>query len=347
MRTQAEKALLGGAIAATSPAEPHLPTRAPGGGGAAGPAMIAISGYRSRYDTHPVPAIVRWDALATRLARPRLASCSVADCIGRDCPHKCGTLWSPASIAQGKTRLNEWVTSVSVLVLDADHVPTDADLAAIVDRITPYRHVVHATHSDRAGDRCVRVMLQLSRPAAGEEWPPVWSGAIELLGIPVDGMCKDPSRAYYAPSRPRDGDYYYLHGDGTAIDVDELVARAPQRITRPSPRSFAPASPFPDDDRIRRARAYVAQMDTRGSDALFLAVCRAMHGFELDDTTTRSVVIECFISRCGAPWAERDIDRKIAEARNKVRDRDDWRVDSRREPFSRREPTPNDLRSAR
>jgi len=313
---------------------------------------IAITGYRSRYDTRPIPAVVTWDSLAARLAKPRVASCTLATCIGAHCPHKCGTLWSPASITPGKTRLNECVTTLSALVLDSDHVPTDADLAAIVERISPYRHIVHATHSDRAGDRCARIVIPLSRPATRDESQAVWSGAVELLGIPVDGSCKDASRAYYAPSRPRDADYYYLSGDGAAIDVDELLAHAPRRNMAPSLRAVTPASTTLDEDRIRRARAYVAELDSRGSDALFFAVCRAMHGFDLDDAMTRSIIVDCFIRRTGARWTERQVDRKIAEARSKVRDREGWLVEARptwveETKYSGREPTPIDLRGDR
>lgn len=192
-----------------------------------------ITGYTSRTDTNPRTAVVSWQGLAARLANPRIAACSVATCAGRTCLGKLGAAWSPATIAPDRTRCDAAVTALSLLVLDVDHVATDAELCAVVERVATYRHIVHATHSDRAGDRCVRVVLPLSRPATRDEWPRVWTSAIDVLEVPADRQCGDRSRLYYAPSRPRGADYRYFVGDGNTLDVDEMLARAPAPRSTP------------------------------------------------------------------------------------------------------------------
>jgi hypothetical protein len=245
---------------------------------------------------------------------------------------------------------------LAALVLDGDHLSTDEAVAAIINRVADYRWIVHATHGDRPGDRCVRIVLALSRPATRDEAPAVWAGAVELLGVPVDPTCKDPSRAYYTPSRPRDADYFYARGDGAAIDVDALLSTTSSSTPSSSSSTISRADE-PDEARVLRARTYVAEMTPaiqgqRGSDALFRAVCRVMHGFDLDDETTRALIVEHYNPRCQPPWNDREIDHKIVEARNKTRDPSKWRVDPRSNwieeaKYSAREPTASDLRSDR
>jgi predicted P-loop ATPase len=124
--------------------------------------------------------------------------------------------------------------------LDIDHVPSDALLAEYLDKI-PYQRIIHASHSDRPDDRCVRVVVALTRPVPGNEWSKFWTNVVDHLQIPItkknganpnggiDTQAKDASRLYFLPSRPSsacdiavgDGtDYLFAHVDGPLLDVD-------------------------------------------------------------------------------------------------------------------------------
>src|SRR5690606_31139992 len=100
-----------------------------------------------------------------------------------------------------------------------------------------YRHIIHASHSDRELGRCLRVVLALSRPVTCDEWPRFWSAAVERLGVPAiaDRAARDAARLYFLPLRPEGSDYYFAANDGTPIDVDAILAAAPN----------APASSVP------------------------------------------------------------------------------------------------------
>lgn len=191
---------------------------------------MKISGFRSQQDNQPQLLELEWDDLVASLTAPRRAECALATCLQSECSHKAGTAWSPA-VFDG-TRAKSKVTSVSCLVVDIDHA-SDEELTTRLAPIAPYRHIVHGSHSDRPGDRCLRVVLAVSRPVTPDEWPRFWIGTALKLG--GDASTRDASRLYYAPSRPHDAcheaidgtGYLFFHADGLALDVDAIVASVP------------------------------------------------------------------------------------------------------------------------
>lgn len=75
---------------------------------------------------------------------------------------------------------------------------------------------------------------------------------------------------------------------------------------------------------IERARAYLAKIPPavsgqHGHDATFNTACKIVRGFDLDDATAFMLLWEWNLT-CDPPWTERDIRRKISEARNKGRE---------------------------
>lgn len=195
---------------------------------------LRISGFDHALDNAPDPADVTWEQLLDALRAPRAAECAMTDkCWEGECQHKkFGQAWSPASWPEGELRAKATVEAVSLLVVDVDHVPSDDELCAIYARVEPWRHVVHASHSDRPTDRCIRVILAVSRPMTAAEFPRVRSAVLEMLELPGDRRTSDASRIFYAPSRPSDacGDkadgtgYLFIHGDGKVLDVDAILA---------------------------------------------------------------------------------------------------------------------------
>lgn len=153
---------------------------------------------------------------------PCRTPCTVATCRGSACVHKEGGCWSPA-VFSGSRRARQDVEAIACLVIDVDHA-TEAAVEELRGKIIDYQHVLHTTHADRQDDRCMRIVVQLTRPVKISEWPQFWQAATLLLGAPADPSCGDGARCYYLPSRPRDADYFVAEHAGVALDVDAILA---------------------------------------------------------------------------------------------------------------------------
>lgn len=195
---------------------------------------MIISYFHHAGDNTPAHLEVTWEELAQSLAEVRLTDCTLDNCKRSECPHKNGPSWSTAHYVEGKRRAVTNVIDVHALIIDLDHVPP-GDLPVLLDKIAPYKCVVTSSHSDRLLDRCLRVVIALSRPVPAKDWYRFWAAAIELLGLPADKQVKDPSRLYYLPSRSLDAGhpsedgsgYTYASNDGVELDVDSILVKAP------------------------------------------------------------------------------------------------------------------------
>lgn len=196
---------------------------------------MIISTFRSQRDKYPARVEMTWDSLVQGLSQAKPAPCSLATCALKDCTHKEGLSWSPAFWKPGATRGNANIEGVSALSVDIDDVSWD-DLLAILGRLSPYRHIVHGSHSDRPDARRLRAIIALTRPILGSEFKRFWKGAITGLGLPGDRQTKDPARLFFLPSRAYDGchsafdgiGYLFYHQDGALLDVDAVLATVPE-----------------------------------------------------------------------------------------------------------------------
>lgn len=164
-------------------------------------------------DTVPTQEELSWqDFVSIFSTDPVIASCSRASCARSTCPHKQIACWSPAV-----------ASSISLLVFDVNFV-TDAQLYEVRGRIGGYRHLIHATHSDRPDSRCVRIVIALSRPVPRETWPVFWRLAQTI--VPIADACGDPDRIYFLPSVSQGVGYFILVNEGALLDVDATLAIA-------------------------------------------------------------------------------------------------------------------------
>lgn len=183
--------------------------------------------------------------------------CTMATCIGKECHWKMNSrhsnnpmAWSPVEISG--TRNNANVLSVHLLVLDLDHFTGTLSI--------PYEHVWHTTHNNRENDRCVRVVLRLSRPVAAMSWRPFLAAAVRFLGVPADPTCKDLARIYFRPSHPLDAPHEAAHVAGSVLDVDAILA-------------WALANPLPELPQQNYSRITQDEEDwDLNSDAVCLAI---------------------------------------------------------------------------
>lgn len=193
---------------------------------------LKLSYFNTARDNQPKALEASWQELAESLQEARVAECTPETCKYQECTYKHGQAWSPASYPEGAPRARNTVQGVSVLVFDVDHLPTDERLAEIIGSI-PYARIIHASHSDRPGDRCVRIIVQLTEPIPSALWPAFWKWAVDKFQVPADAQTKDASRIYFLPSRPQgsdqtevgDGsDYLFAVLEGAPLDVGEFLA---------------------------------------------------------------------------------------------------------------------------
>ena len=262
---------------------------------------MRISFFPSEQERTPRSVECSWELLAAQLSAPVLTPCTIATCLGSKCEHKLGQAWSPAVYPPGAARGKRNVGSVSVLVVDLDHM-TEHIFAQVAIALQPYRYIVHATHSDREGDRCMRAVIDLDAPVPASEWDRFVPAAIAHMRLPLadrkvgtggaDGVTFDASRLFFLPSRPYDAGYLVDTNEGATLDTAAILANAPVKAPReyvPMPGAAAVCSP-----EIMQAAALqlAAAWPPRGRHYAFLALAGALatHGWPeeaITELTTR------------------------------------------------------------
>jgi hypothetical protein len=198
---------------------------------------VQFAYFHDRRDAFPAVVESTWAEVADGLSRVRAAECTLSTCRHSECEHKDGPGWSPVGYPVGAGRGALAVERVWALVLDFDHLQSADAVDRALARLAGYQLVVHSSHSDRPGDRCLRAVVGLSAPVPGGDWPRFWSAALAHLGLaePADPKCRDASRLYFLPSRPRDAchpaadgtGFHYESREGRLLDVGEILAAAP------------------------------------------------------------------------------------------------------------------------
>jgi AAA domain len=228
--------------------------------------LLHVSVFTDAQDRSPSAATLTWSRLAGQL-RPQIPTanaCTTETCPGGTCPKKNGTAWSPARYPEGATRGKANVLSVCAAVLDLDHLADDVAVETARTRFAGIRHVLHSSHSDRPGDRCLRLVLDLTRDVPAADWPRFWLQLAEMSGLPYDPQCSDASRIYFLPTRPQGSTSTYILEDGEPLDVDTVLAMAPVlpvvAFSAPIPADAGPIAP----DALMAAVEAVATMWPRG-----------------------------------------------------------------------------------
>lgn len=313
------------------PAAPLVGHDTPSGLEAPFPRKLQISVFVGEKDNLPARSEATWPQLVESLRTPRVGECTLANCLRsttkEGCPSKSGALWSPAFWPAGHKRKSIGVEGVSALVVDIDHVKTDGDLLGILERLAPYRHLVAASHSDQPGDRCVRVLIAISRTVTGHEWKRFWGAAMLELGLPADPQTCDASRVYFLPARPIDAcgpeidgtGYVFQPNDGAEVNVDQILANAPADPT-PAPRTLTSVPTavvvVPEDAKLEGAAQTLADVwptEKRHTAQLALAGALARAGWPVD-------VIAQFCARVAELQqpGNGDIQKRLTAARTSV-----------------------------
>jgi len=220
-------------------------------------ASLDVTFYASKKKPSGQRRTTTWRELAELLTTPVPTPCDCDKATGGECPEKDGFSWSPGALLPGTSRRNENVEHVSALVLDLDGL-TAAQIRTVFAALEGLAYVAHSTHSHRPPSRpdaaALRVVVALSRPVPGSDWPSFWHAARAFLGlgsVPLDEACKDPARLYYTPRIPerRLGQFLAYDMPGEALDVDAVQApRVPLVEVQASSASVPEAPPAPPAD---------------------------------------------------------------------------------------------------
>ncbi len=247
-----------------------------------------ISVFADETDNRPHVADVTWEQLVGQLQATRPAACTVFDCVGSKCPHKLGASWSPAAYPPGARRGKKNVSAVSLLVLDLDHM-NDAQILAIDAKLAPFQRLTHASHSDRADDRCLRTVIALDAPVSGEDWPRFRATALTQLGLTddPDPSTKDASRIFFTPSRPASADFLFDANDGHPLSTSTILSLAPP-LAPPEALVLPGAVAVASAETIQAAALELAAAwPAKGRHDAFLALAGglALHGWPEDAIT--------------------------------------------------------------
>lgn len=284
--------------------------------------MPRVVFYRSRGDNIPRAVDATWDEMGGFLAADEAweGPCSLADCLGHDCPNKDRSprtyaAWSPVRLVDGTTRLNDNVVAVTSLVLDLDAVSRDG-AAEVARRLAGWRYIVHSTHADRltaGGSASLRVVVALEAEVPAASWREYRLAAIARLGLDdprfqIDPTCKDLSRLYFLPSHPVGYSPVYSRSDGAVLPA----ALAPSRATVVSVSPSPPPPPATtgggtiDLGHLRRAlaedrRSLVHRGDPESKDRADL-IGRVLEGKPLAEPGKRGSTIYRLASVCAFCW---------------------------------------------
>lgn len=245
-----------------------------------------------------------WDALIERLSVPRVTA------------DKHSVPGLSLATFRGDRRSKANVEQVFAVGLDFDEGGFTWE--EIAQRFAGSASFTHSTWSSTTTDPRARTFLLLSRPVTGEEYSRVYQAVVDIVqkdgGLRVDRHVCDPSRFWFLPSTPPDGEYFYSFGRGRPVNVDGALAAVPPPAP-PSPPSL-PSGPVGDVE--ARAVAYLERCEPAiegqgGGTATFLIAQRMVRGFGLDEDTAYRLML-AWNRRCEPPWDERGLRRKIRQA---------------------------------
>ncbi len=184
-----------------------------------------ISLFTSAKDNAPQSVEVDWPTLLKELQTHETRA------------DKDGAAWSPTRFEGTRNSAN--AREISLYVADLDDC-SEADLAALGERLAKYTYALHSTYSPH----CYRLVLPLSCPVDALSWPTLWEGIGQILAIPADPACRDAARLYYFPTVPPGGPIVTCDNAGVLFDplIVAHVAAQPRVLPDTSTSSHVSAS---------------------------------------------------------------------------------------------------------
>ncbi|MFI5301744.1 MAG: DUF3987 domain-containing protein, partial [Polyangiales bacterium] len=195
----------------------------------------------------------------------------------REVSKKSLKLWSPA-LFRGDHRSRESVEAIFALGFDVDETPVPAE-SYLRTALAGQACMFHTSSSSTPSAPRWRLLLQLSRPVTADEYDRLWALLAANLTCPVGKSAKDPSRGWYTPRVPAEGDFVGVVLPGAPLDVDAALALTPAKAPIvPAPSAVAPAERPAADRRKAMALALGTSWPAKGRHEAQLALAGALRG---------------------------------------------------------------------
>jgi len=158
--------------------------------------------------------------------------------------------FSPVVYRDGSTRGKRGIVHATALVLDFDHLTSEAaeEVARrLVKRGWAWFGCTSWSHlADGPDDCCFRVLVLVSRPILPHEYEAVWVAANTALGRQADANARDISRLWYVASCPpeRLDGAWVRYADGRPLDVDLALSASPVKTKKARKKAHAESEPF-------------------------------------------------------------------------------------------------------
>lgn len=214
-----------------------------------------ISTGPSRLQTHIDRKKVSWAKLAKRLqkfdqidikyedylARPRDEQSNI-----KDVGYFIGGQFNSSS------RVQEHMARRCCITLDIDHIDS-WDIDALADAYEGLEYVVHSTLKHCKDSPRLRLVLPLSKDITPDKYEPVARKVAERLGMDCfDDTTFQPARIMFWPAVTIDGDIFKLHGRGSAVDPEKVLAEYDD---------WQDFGEWPHSSRVSRSRGPVKQAE--------------------------------------------------------------------------------------
>ncbi len=156
-------------------------------------------------------------------------TCTLTDCVGKDCSNKDGMAWSPGVIEiEGLTRAGTNTAELHVVGIDLDQDTkgfpklTEDILKEIWTRTEGVERFVHSTHS--YPKKCsYRLVFPLSRPITRKEWDSLRAAVVRKFELPADPKPKNQASLFFLPRVPQGAPSHHARGPGELLDVDKML----------------------------------------------------------------------------------------------------------------------------
>jgi putative DNA primase/helicase len=261
----------------------------------------------SRSPSHPVVALADLQLRATyfvseRATKPIPWSGSALELVGRHqlrARKKGMRAFSAAVYRDGAARSNAGVEAITALVLDFDHLSSEA-AEGVHQKMKRWAHIAYSSFRHRLDgdeDCCFRVVLFVSRPILPAEFDRVWTFADAELGRLADRDARDLARIWFLPSCPRERAKFarISRGDGVLLDVDAILAEAP---APEPPRAAEPPEP---------ASKTAGPVDEGSRNAHLLSLAGSMRRKGLGEEAIRAALLEENQGRCQPALTEHEV----------------------------------------
>lgn len=134
-----------------------------------------------------------------------------------------GSLYSPVTYLDHKTRGNRNVSHIWALVADLDGQAYEES------NIGSYIHCAYTTWSHRQDNPHWHVVIPFDQAVPVDNWDEVWHETHERLNLKGDPATKDPARIFYLPQHEAGQEFHVRHSGWRFVDPTITDIASPTR----------------------------------------------------------------------------------------------------------------------